>query len=180
MNLTDIPRTMVQGETITWEECAPEYPASEGWVLKYVFRGNVASASFNVTATATGDDYLVEIASGTTTGKPVGRYDWQSYVELSGEKHYLRFGVISLLQNLADSTAPYDGRSYNEKMLAAIDAVLENRVTKDVEAYSINGRSLTKIPFATLRLERDRYARKVAGEKGKRKPKTINYRFNKP
>lgn len=35
-------------------------------------------------------------------------------------------------------------------MKTAIEAVLENRVTADIEAYTIDGRQITKIPMAEL------------------------------
>jgi len=41
--------------------------------------------------------------------------------------------------------------SHNKKMLDAIEAVLEGRVTSDVEAYQIAGRSITKISITELK-----------------------------
>ena len=40
--------------------------------------------------------------------------------------------------------------SHNKKMLDAIEAVLEGRITSDVEAYQIAGRQITKISITEL------------------------------
>ena len=40
--------------------------------------------------------------------------------------------------------------THNEKMLAAIQARLEKRVVADHESYSIDGKSLNRIPFEQM------------------------------
>ena len=41
--------------------------------------------------------------------------------------------------------------TYNRRMLAKINALLEGKTVKDVQQYTINGRSLTKYTFGELR-----------------------------
>jgi len=69
-------------------------------------------------------------------------------------------------------------------MLAAIEAVLEGRITADVEAYTIAGRQITKIPIEQLLVLRDRYKSEVAAETaaaaiadGDGNPRKIKVRF---
>jgi hypothetical protein len=56
-------------------------------------------------------------------------------------------------------------KSHAVKMLDAIEAVLEGRITSDVEQYSIAGRQITKIPISELLILHDRYKAAVAQEK---------------
>lgn len=52
-------------------------------------------------------------------------------------------------------------KSHAEIMLDAIEARLQGRAVSDHERYSIDGRSLDRIPFADLVKLRDKYRREV-------------------
>lgn len=74
--------------------------------------------------------------------------------------------------------------THAETMLSAIEAVLEGRITADVEAYSIAGRQITKIPMAELLTLRDKYKAEVNSEAaaasiaaGTGNPRKIKVRF---
>ena len=71
--------------------------------------------------------------------------------------------------------------SHASRMLAAIESVLEGKVTSDVASYSIAGRSITKIPIAELIELREKYRKEYENEvlawQGKKKPKRILNRF---
>jgi hypothetical protein len=62
------------------------------------------------------------------------------------------------------ATATLDTRSHARKVLAAIEAVIERRATKDQEEYTIDGRSLKRTPVAHLLVLRYRYKREVEQE----------------
>jgi len=47
--------------------------------------------------------------------------------------------------------------SHAKTMLDAIEAVLEGRITSDIEEYTIAGRQITKIPIIELKKLRDEY-----------------------
>jgi hypothetical protein len=55
--------------------------------------------------------------------------------------------------------------SHATTMLAAIESVLEGRITADVEQYTIAGRSITKIPVEELLKLRSLYRSEVNAEK---------------
>ncbi|MCH2039912.1 MAG: hypothetical protein MK185_04720 [Saccharospirillaceae bacterium] len=71
--------------------------------------------------------------------------------------------------------------THNEKMLAAIQARLEKRVVADHESYSIDGKSLNRIPFEQLVKYEQVYAVRVAREQrkaaGKKAPRRIIHRM---
>jgi len=54
--------------------------------------------------------------------------------------------------------------THAETMLKAIEAVLEGRVTADIEQYSIAGRQITKIPIEELIKLRQYYKLEVIRE----------------
>jgi len=54
--------------------------------------------------------------------------------------------------------------THAQTMLAAIEAVLEGRITADIEQYSIAGRSITKIPIAELLKLRSYYKAEAVRE----------------
>ena len=74
--------------------------------------------------------------------------------------------------------------SHAATMLAAIESVLEGRITADIESYSIAGRQITKIPLSELLVIREKYKAEVAREDaaerlkmGLKSKKTIKVRF---
>lgn len=69
--------------------------------------------------------------------------------------------------------------THAERMLAAIEAALEGRITDDYKSLKINNREITKHSFDELRRLREYYRAEVARIKAyKRKTfKNIGYRF---
>lgn len=76
-------------------------------------------------------------------------------------------------------STPLDTHAY--RMVTAIEAVLEGKVTADVASYSIAGRSITKIPIVELIELREKYRKEFENEvlafRGKKKPKRVLNRF---
>ena len=72
--------------------------------------------------------------------------------------------------DIAQLAAGHDARSHVQRVLDAIEAVLEKRATLDQERYRINNRELVRTPVADLLKLRDRYrgelARMKAASKG--------------
>lgn len=54
--------------------------------------------------------------------------------------------------------------SHAKKTLAALEAVIEGRASKDQESYTIAGRQLSRTPIPDLLLLLSTYERKVARE----------------
>jgi hypothetical protein len=66
-----------------------------------------------------------------------------------GEIFDVNSGRVMIEANLALASAG-DGVSFEEKTLAVLEAVVQGRITADVENYSIAGRSVSKIPAKEL------------------------------
>lgn len=161
MTATAEPQTIIAGDTAQWEISVADYPATDGWTLVYTLINKTSKITFN--ATAQGADYLVNLLPSTTAGYGAGAYSFQAAVEKTGARHTVRTGDITIKPSFAGQTT-YDARSHARKVLDAIEAVIENRATKDQAEYAIGDRSLKRIPHADLYKLRSQYKALVAQE----------------
>lgn len=179
-------KDFTSGESIKFEKSFALYPATE-WTLVYHVRGK--GKGFDLTATANGLNFVVEISAEVSDKSSAGQYFYQGFVSKGSEKILVDSGSVNILPNLSQiqTDAEYDGRSDAEKVLAAIDAVLANRATTDQQSYVIGNRQLTRIPVPDLLLLRDKYQTIVNNQKRRKAMasglpflKNIDVRFNNP
>ena len=83
-----------------------------------------------------------------TASYTAGDYRWHAYTTRNSDSERLTIdsGTFEVVANRSASTA--DLRSHVKIMLDKIESILEGRADGDVAAYSINGRSLTKLGTA--------------------------------
>jgi len=139
MTLTELPRRITIGDTVTWDESLSDFPASASWVLTYNFTSPVEQ--FASTHAAVGDDHRVTI---DTTSLDVGRYQYTKKITDTSETFTLESGEIEVLPDLSADTTGVDRREYAEIALEAIEAMLAGKATKDQTSYSLNGRALSR------------------------------------
>lgn len=174
---TTEPLEIIAGDTVKWLITNTDYPATS-WTMRYAFRG---ASVLNATATASGSSHLVVLTATQTTNLQAGSYEFAAQVTSGSEAYTVRNGRITVRPNLMTAGAG-DRVSHAEKMLAAIEAVLEGRITADVMAYTIAGRSVTKIPVKELLELRAKYARDLYYAKNGKDTygKSIQVHFTKP
>jgi hypothetical protein len=156
------PQILVAGDTWTWNKTLASYPPVESWVLGYAIRGQSVLANTDVVVVTNGAGFTVSVAKAKTAPLVAGAYQWQSFVDKvsSGEHYTVEQGVFTVLPSMSaivDSSAV----SHAERTLALIEAKIEGRITTDHESYSINGRSIMKIPTKELLRMRAIYQAKV-------------------
>ena len=159
---TTEPAKIVAGDLLQWKrtDLGTDY-ANGSYTLSYKARLEGTSAGSSVvltlTASASGDDYLVSVAAGTTVNYSTGVYRWQAYITRNSDSARLTIdsGTFEVLANRSINTS--DPRSHVKVMLDKIESILEGRADGDVAAYSINGRSLTKLDITDFLMWRDRY-----------------------
>lgn len=156
-----VPATLQAGDTIRWYRDLPDYPASAGWELTYVFLG---PATYTIAATADGDRHMLQVDAGTSSTWEVGGYTWQASVSLGGDRYTVDRGHVEVDADLAHAPAGYDPRSHARRVLDAIEATLEGRAGAVESETTINGRSIQFIPFEELLKLRDRYRAMVRAE----------------
>jgi hypothetical protein len=158
------PQILVAGDTWAWNKTLASYPPAEGWTLGYAIRGQSVLANIKVVVTVVGPSYSVKVLPVDTTPLIAGAYQWQSFVDGSGAhagEHYTVeqnvFTVVPSMTAIADNSAV----THAERTLLLIEAKIEGRITADHESYSINGRSIMKIPTKELIRMRAIYQAKV-------------------
>lgn len=146
----NVPSELIIGDTWSWDESLPNYPAST-WTMTFYFVNS--AAAFSVVASASGDDYAVSVNATITDGRTAGRYRWSARVTDGTDVHTLAQGWTDVLANV---TAAQDARSSARRTLDAVEATLEGRATRDDLNTAINGRSISRIPISELLQWRDR------------------------
>jgi hypothetical protein len=153
------PAEIIAGDSTNWKrtDLGDDYaPAS--YALTYTARlEDSGSTSIAITASESGNDYIVEIAAATSAAYTVGVYHWQAYITRSSDSERITIdsGTFEVKANRA--TATTDPRTHAKIVLEAIEAVIEGRASKDQAGYSIEGRSLSRTPIPELLVMRDRY-----------------------
>ena len=149
------PAEVRAGDTIKWKRSLDLYKANDGWSLQYAFRGS--SGTIDISASADGADHLINVAPSTSAAYSAGIYDVIGYVTKGSDRHTVFSSRIEILVDLATAGSSYDGRSHVKKTLDAIEAVLENRATKEIEESTIEGVAIKRIPHSELLTFRSKY-----------------------
>ncbi len=160
-----IPATLVAGDGWAWVDLVAfaRNPPPD-WSLRYVLRPLAGGVSVEIDAIAGADAYELRLSSAQSAAVPPGQFTWVAlaFHNESGDRITIANGRVEVLPDPAASTG--DQRSSGERILDAIKATLEGRVTKDAESYSIEGRSISRTPIADLLRLREVYTREVQAE----------------
>ncbi len=113
--------------------------------------------SIDLTAEPDGTNHHFIVAASVTATWQAGEY-WYSLRVTDGDVVVeVEAGQTTIKPNLAVVGDGYNGRAHVQRVLAAIEAVLEKRATNDQERYTINNRELWRTPIPDLLVLRDRY-----------------------
>lgn len=161
---SDPPARFAAGDTLRWRFASADYPASAGWSLAYRLVG--AGVALTIPATADGDGFIAEATAAntgalaiTSPGLPCTLYGYAS----KGAERFVMFQApCMVLPNPASVTG--DQRAHAAKTLAAIEALIEGRATKDQQSYRIGDRELSRIPIPELLTLRDYYKQEARRE----------------
>ena len=165
---TTLPATFHAGDTVQWEKTLSDYPPSDGWTLKYAF----VSSDQRILATGTSDDdvHVMELSYSDTNSMTPGVFSYQGYVEdASGERHTVDTGTLEVFANFADQSTGYDARDHVQKVIDAIEAVIEGRASKAQASRKIGDRELQYIPLDELLDIRERYKTELYENEQERK-----------
>ena len=160
------PADLVAGDRWAWKrtDLGGDYPPAS-YALSYSARlEGAGTTEISISASESGTEYIVEVASATTAAYTAGTYHWQAYITRSSDSERITVDGGTFEVNANRDEATSDPRSHVKKTLDALEAVIESRATKDQEAYVINGRSLTRTRLPDLMMFRDKYAALYANE----------------
>ena len=173
------PRSFTAGETVKWSKSLTDYPASEGWTLKYFLRGT--GDPFDITCTVDpddGDGFLAEIsAAQSATLEPI-EYLLQGRVEnAGGEKYVVYERSLSVRPNIEAATNDFDPRSVAKRIVDAIDALAEGKASRDQQSYKIADRELVRMTPKELTDWRTYYWNIYVRETRRGKMRNVNCEF---
>jgi hypothetical protein len=162
------PSRLTAGDFWTWrrDDLAADYPPT-AFALSYALAAEGGGASSIIAATGGAEGYLVEIAPATSAAFAPGRYAWRALVTRVADGARISVGSGVLTVDPDPATATGDRRSVNRRILDALEARLAGRIEKDAESYTIEGRSVARMPIAEVERLVNLYRVKVRAEDGK-------------
>ena len=168
------PEVLTIGDRWVWKrtDLGTDYPPSS-YALSYNARlQGAGSTAISITASESGDDYLVEVASATTAGYTAGTYSWSAYITRSCDSQRIQIGSgdFEIKINLASDTS--DPRTHSEKMVDFLESTLESLAQKLTTSYSVSDRSNTLTSMEDVRNQLDYYKGKVKSETNKARVKS--------
>lgn len=150
------PTVVRAGDTWKWTRNAGDHTPAAGWTLKYALHnvtsivgGAALKLQIVATANPNGSDHDVLVTAANTAALIPGNWKWIAFVVKAAERYVIDNGVLFVEPDL-DAAAAGSQQSHNEKMLAAIQSVLQGRAVSDIESYQIAGRAVSKMPVAEL------------------------------
>ncbi|MEM7724194.1 MAG: hypothetical protein AAF376_17760 [Pseudomonadota bacterium] len=161
-----LPATLVAGDTWVFDDggAFAEY-LDPPWSLDFILRPVSGGVAITLSASQADGIWSVVAGSSATGGHEPGEYEWVAIATdaAADRRSTLGQGRVRVLPD--PLTAGGDLRSPAARILAAIEATIEGRVTKDADSYSIEGRSISRTPMADLLRLRTVYTREVAAER---------------
>ncbi len=157
-----IPTKQLAGTLFQVTIPAGHFLASDGWSLRLILIN--AAQKINITSTADGDDHAFSETAATTATWVAGNYDWFLKAEKSGEEdRFIDSAGIEILTDV-EAAPTSDERSHARIVFESINAVIEERATKDQMSYQIGGRQLSLTPLKDLLEFRTYYSQLVDAE----------------
>lgn len=148
------------------------FPAPD-WSLTLIMRG---PGKLDLVSVADGASHQIEVSAAETSAWAPGFYWYELRAQSADDVQLVEEGRTTVLRDLASADASFDERSHAEKVLAAIEAVIENRATVDQQSYQINNRQLTRTPLADLLKLRAVYLAQVRSAKAKKRGRSLTGR----
>ena len=161
------PDNVITGTSLKWTKTLSNYPASDGWILKYYMVG--PSGKIEITASTSGDDFSVSVLPADTENYEPGIYQWVSFVEkltagVVTERYAIESGSLEVIQDPSTFATGVDNRSHAQRVLQSINTLLEGKALSAEQSYSIAGRSISLMSIRDLLLWKDYYELAVKTE----------------
>ena len=149
------PDNIVRGTTADWTVSAPDYPASDGWVIEYTILNSQEQHDFSTTNVS--GVHSISIDASATGEYGAGEYFYQAVAKKDALIYPVETGYMTVKPGFKELTSGYDARPHCKKVLDAIEAMLEGKATRDQARYIIGSRRLDRYTFEELLVFRDRY-----------------------
>lgn len=152
-----LPGQLHAGDTLARTLYLAGYEPDAGWSLTLTIADS--ASSHDIESTPGGPDNASHQLAITTGNLSPGSYRWGLVVSDSTSRLTLQAGRLEIQPNFADGAA--DHRAHCEKVLAAIEALLEGKAGKDTAKITVEGQALERYPIPDLLRMRDQYRAEV-------------------
>lgn len=160
---------------MTWRRSVADFPASEGWTLKYSLRGaNV----LDVTSDADGDGYAVEISAAESAALGDGLYEWTAYVEKAQQRFTVDSGRCMVFPNLSTAAAG-SRQKHAERALTMIEAQIEALLGSSIEMQTIEQTTIQRRKLDELYALRNKYRSEVQRLQSRGRLPSVRIRFGR-
>jgi hypothetical protein len=155
------PTEIVAGDSIDFTRTLPDYPASQGWSLKYVLRGGADAITF--TSTASGDDHVIAVAPAVTALWLPADYSIEGFAENGADRHTFYLSHLNVLTN-TEVTDPAETQTHAQRMLASLESQLEKMAQSDIIDSSVEGTEIRREQRKEIYQLRAKYRRERQAE----------------
>lgn len=162
---TSEPESFTAGDSVEWDRSLSDYTPADGWTLSYALTG-AHSTVLTITATANAADtgYEVRVLPATSAAYTAGAYSLVGLVtHTDGRRFEVYRGPCYVNPDPATATPAL---SFNERMLAAVESKISDRITADISRYSLEQQEVHREELANLNRQRNSYADAVRQERG--------------
>ena len=158
------PKTFQAGNTFTFTRTFADY--GTGWTLSYRLVSPTLPA-IDIPASFASGTYTVAVASATTSGWAPGDYRMSGYVTDGTNRYSVYDDDLTITPDLGvEATA--DTRTWAEKTLADVEAMLAGSLVRPELSYSINGRTYSFRTTADLLRTRDYLRADIAHDRAQK------------
>lgn len=148
----NLPKQIRAGDSLKFNDSLSNYPAPT-WTLSYTLA--TADLIIEITSTADGSEHAIYEVLATTADWEPGKYRWQATVSDGTDRFTVGTGSTQVLADL--SQAGQGEICHVEKVISAIEAMLEGKATTDQQSFSVAGRTLSRYTIPELLAWRDKY-----------------------
>jgi len=151
--LTEVPTEFASGTSVEMTLTFPDYPASDGWGLKFYIAAKDLTPAMTGSANGSGFDVTISVADSTRLA--AGTYRWAAIATKAADVKTAASGYVKVTPNLA-AALPGELQSWEEKTLEIVEARLSGRLDDQIAQYSIAGRQVAKFALEELIALRDK------------------------
>lgn len=172
------PKEITAGFQYSWTESLSDYPADNGWVLKYILLN--ASNKIEFESIPDNSSHLIELTPETTDEFIAGVYTLYKYVEHTDGRKFQITSFSYTINASPISATTLDTRTHARKMLEALEALELGRASVQQKAFSIAGRSIEYLTPEEIIKWKNHYQRVVFAEENKSVSKRRLTQFTNP
>lgn len=141
-----LPDSISAGLTLDLTATLTAYPAPE-WSLLVILRG---AQSIDLQADPEGCQHRIQVDADTTAGWAPGDYWFSARVTDGTSVIEVDEGTLTIKPDLAAVTGEYDGRNHVERVLDAIEAVIQGALPRIRNATGSTTANCTARPLVTF------------------------------